>query len=245
MANKQNQRRQTRRRYRGGKPRTRAAKRAQARAQQQQRNNQSVVINNRVGNNQGITNTQPANVIPEPNAVHRVANVANAGLPEGWRKEQMANHPSVVWYEKNTGGEQWYPPGAEENDPTMFTNDSTLPEGWRKAYHRNNNIDPKLYWYVSPNNQTSWTRPDSSNGSLNDPTNIPSASNVPSNTPTNNPTNIPLAPVEHNTLNQRVNNLSPNVQGQLNRIKQKITNINQSLRSFTPGQAGGRRFRRA
>lgn len=228
MANKRSQRR----RLKGGKARTRAAKRAQARAQQQQRNNQMIV-----------GNTPPANVIPEPNAVHRVANVANATLPEGWRKEQMANHPAVVWYEKNNGGEQWFPPGAEENDPTMFTNDPTLPTGWRKAYHRDNTIDPKLYWYVSPNNQTSWTRPNSSNGSLNDPTNIPNASNTPSNTPANNRTNIPLAPVEHNTLNQRITNLSPNVQGQLNRIKQKITNINQSLRSFTPGQAGGRRRR--
>lgn len=230
-------RRQTQRRYQGGKPRTRAAKRAQARAQQ--RNNQSVGTNNRVGNN------QPTNVIPEPNAIHRVANVVNTSLPEGWRKEQIANHPGVVWYEKNNGTEQWFPPGAEENDPTMFTNDPTLPDGWRKAYHRNNTIDPKLFWYVSPNNQTSWTRPNVSNSSLNDPTNLPDSSNMASNLVTNTPSaNVPLAPVEHNTLKQRESNLSPNIQGQLNRIKQKITNINQSLRSFTPSQAGGRRRRR-
>lgn len=89
------------------------------------------------------------NVIPEPNAVHRVTQVANNSLPEGWHKEQMTNHPSVVWYEKNKGGEQWYVPGAEENDPTLFINDESLPTGWRKAYHRNNNMDPKLVWYVS------------------------------------------------------------------------------------------------
>jgi hypothetical protein len=191
--------RKTRRRHRGGKARTRAARRAQAKAQQ--RNAE-----------------QQANVIPEPNAIHRVANVANATLPEGWKKEQMTNHPAVVWYEKNNGGEQWFAPGAEENDPTLFTNDASLPAGWRKAYHRNNNIDPKLYWYVSPNNQTSWTRP-------------------------NTPSNAPLAPAAINHLNTREANLSPNIQGQINRIKQKITNINQSLSSFKQTQTGGKRRR--
>ena len=213
--------RRGKRRYRGGKPRTRAARRAQAKAQQ--RNNQVVATN------------EPGNVIPEPNAVHRVANVANNSLPEGWKKEQMANHPAVVWYEKNNGGEQWFAPGAEENDPTMFTNDASLPSGWRKAYHRNNNIDPKLYWYVSPNNQTSWIRPNVSNGSLNDPTNIPNAANAA------NTANAPLAPAVINHLNTREANLSPNIQGQLNRIKQKITNINQSLSSFKQTQTGGKR----
>jgi hypothetical protein len=233
--------RRDKRRHRGGKPRTRAARRAQAKAQQ--RNNQ-VAAMNEPGNvisepnarntvNTSLTMNEPGNVIPEPNAVHRVANVANTSLPEGWKKEQMANHPAVVWYEKNTGGEQWFAPGAEENDPTMFTNDASLPAGWRKAYHRNNNIDPKLYWYVSPNNQTSWTRPNASNGSLNDPTNVPS----------NTPSNAPLAPAAINHLNTREANLSPNIQGQINRIKQKITNINQSLSSFKQTQTGGKRRR--
>ena len=213
--------RRGKRRYRGGKPRTRAARRAQAKAQQRA--------------NQVAATNEPDNVIPEPNAVHRVANVANNSLPEGWKKEQMANHPAVVWYEKNNGGEQWFAPGAEENDPTMFTNDTSLPSGWRKAYHRNNNIDPKLYWYVSPNNQTSWIRPNVSNGSLNDPTNIPNAANAA------NTANAPLAPAVINHLNTREANLSPNIQGQLNRIKQKITNINQSLSSFKQTQTGGKR----
>lgn len=218
--------RRDKRRYRGGKPRTRAARRAQIRSQQR---NNSVAMN------------APSNVIPEPNAVHRVTNVANNSLPEGWKKEQMKNHPAVVWYEKNNSGEQWFAPGAEENDPTMFTNDTSLPSGWRKAYHRNNNIDPKLYWYVSPNNQTSWTRPNVSNGSLNDPTNIPNIANAPSNVPSNVPSNAPLAPAAMNHLNTREANLSPNIQGQLNRIKQKITNINHSLSSFKQPHTGGKR----
>ncbi len=205
------------RRYKGGKARTRAAKRAQARAQQRNQNSPANASNNGSNAPNVPTNVPSINVIPEPNAVHRVANVANASLPEGWKKEQMANHPAVVWYEKNNGSEQWYPPGAEENDPTMFTNDANLPAGWRKAYHRNNNIDPKLYWYVSPNNQTSWMRP---------------------NTPSNAASNVPLAPAAVNNLSQREANLSPNIQGKLNSIKQKITNINHTLRSF---QAGGRR----
>jgi hypothetical protein len=253
--------RRGKRRYRGGKPRTRAARRAQAKAQQ--RANQVAATNepgnvisepnaaNRVNNR--LATNEPGNVIPEPNAVHRVANVANNSLPEGWKKEQMANHPAVVWYEKNNGGEQWFAPGAEENDPTMFTNDTSLPSGWRKAYHRNNNIDPKLYWYVSPNNQTSWTRPNVSNGSLNDPTNIPNTANAANaanaaNTANTanaanaaNVANAPLAPAVINHLNTREANLSPNIQGQLNRIKQKITNINQSLSSFKQTQRGGKR----
>jgi hypothetical protein len=184
--------------------------------------NTSVTISN------DPANAPANNVIPEPNAIHRVANIANATLPEGWKKEQMANHPSVVWYEKNNGTEQWYPPGAEKNDPTMFANNTNLPAGWRKAYHRNNNIDPKLYWYVSPNNQTSWTRP-------NTPANI--SDNTPANIPANIPANTPLAPASINTVNQRESNLSPNIKTQMNRIKQKITNIHRSLRSF---QAGGR-----
>jgi hypothetical protein len=203
----------------------------------------SGVVANGPGNgilepNSGVVANEPGNIIPEPNAIHRVANVANATLPEGWKKEQMTNHPAVVWYEKN-GGEQWFAPGAEENDPTMFTNDASLPSGWRKAYHRNNNIDPKLYWYVSPNNQTSWTRPNASNGSLNDPTNLPNTANVPAPATSN----VPLAPAAINHLNTREANLSPNIQGQLNRIKQKITNINQTLRSFKQTQTGGTRRR--
>lgn len=58
---------------------------------------------------------------------------------------------------------------------------------------------------------------------------------------TNRPANAPLAPAAINNLNRREANLSPNIQGQLNRIKQKITNINQSLGSFKPTQPGGKR----
>lgn len=226
------------RQQKGGKARTRAAKRAQARAQQRNQvsnnvgsnnhannpvnpNNSLNITNTRRNNSSNIANNSSSNVIPEPNAVHNVVNVANASLPEGWKKEQMANHPAVVWYEKNNGTEQWFPPGAEEDDPTMFTNNVNLPTGWRKAYHRNNNVDPKLYWYVSPNNQTSWTRPNVSN-------------NVSANTP--------LAPAAINALNQRETNLSPNIQGKINSIKRKITNINHTLRSFQPTQTGGRRY---
>jgi hypothetical protein len=225
MPNRRTRRRQSIRRYKGGKPRTRAAKRAQARAQQRNQNTPANVPAN-VPN--VPTNVPSNNVIPEPNAVHRVTNVANATLPEGWKKEQMANHPAVVWYEKNNGTEQWYPPGAEENDPTMFTNDASLPSGWRKAYHRNNNIDPKLYWYVSPNNQTSWMRP-----------------NTPSNVPSNVPANVSLAPAAINNLSQREANLSPNIQGKLNSIKRKITNINHTLRSFQVGGGCGCGTRKA
>jgi hypothetical protein len=147
MANSRKQRRQTRR-YRGGKART------QARAQQENQtlgvaNNQTNTIVHTSNTVSNIPENVPTNNgIPEPNAVHRIANVVN----------------------------------------------------------------------VRSNNQTSLMRP---------------------NSPANIPANTPLAPASINTVNQREANLSPNIKTKMNRIKQKITNIHRSLRSF---QAGGRRY---
>jgi hypothetical protein len=96
------------------------------------------------------------------------------------------------------------------NIPENVPTNNGIPEP--NAVHRIANVVN-----VRSNNQTSWMRP---------------------NSPANIPANTPLAPASINTVNQREANLSPNIKTQMNRIKQKITNIHRSLRSF---QAGGRR----
>jgi hypothetical protein len=69
-------------------------------------------------------------------------------------------HPKVkYWHNKKTGARQWHAPGTPKtNRPDVEVENSTVPPGWKKIKHRNNNSDPPLYWYESALN-TAWELP--------------------------------------------------------------------------------------
>jgi hypothetical protein len=70
------------------------------------------------------------------------------------------NHPKVkYWHDKKKGVRQWYAPGTPAtNSPEVEVENSTVPAGWKKVKHRNNNSDPPLYWYESALN-SAWEPP--------------------------------------------------------------------------------------
>jgi hypothetical protein len=70
------------------------------------------------------------------------------------------NHPKVkYWHNKKKGLRQWHAPGtSSENRPEVEVENSTVPSGWKKIKHRNNNSNPPLYWYESALN-TAWKLP--------------------------------------------------------------------------------------
>jgi hypothetical protein len=70
------------------------------------------------------------------------------------------NYPKIkYWHNKKKGTRQWYAPGTPDtNNPRVEVENSSVPPGWKKIKHRNNNSDPPLYWYESALN-TAWDLP--------------------------------------------------------------------------------------
>ena len=70
------------------------------------------------------------------------------------------NHPKVkYWHDKKKGVRQWYAPGTPAtNSPEVEVENSSVPPGWKKVQHRNDNSDPPLYWYESALN-SAWDPP--------------------------------------------------------------------------------------
>lgn len=85
-------------------------------------------------------------------------NVKEKSLKNGWEEVTFNNHPKVkYWHKKNTGERQWWEPnGKPSNDPSVKVNNNSVPSGWSKMKHKNDNSDPPLYWYESNDGNVRW-----------------------------------------------------------------------------------------
>lgn len=110
---------------------------------------------NRNGNNGA---GKPANSFPEPPAENKTTNTP---LNNNWEKVSFNNHPGLVYYhKKNTGNRQWHKPGTNAgNDPIEQVTNNSLPNGFTKWKHINNNANTPKYWYENNAGSVLWDLP--------------------------------------------------------------------------------------
>lgn len=165
----------SRRTQRGGKPRSKKAQQAQRRAQERNAATRAANNLNKVGNvfnaeekdavieNAPVNNRIPGK--PNPNSFNtpppKNVPVSEKVVNNRFEEVTFNNHPKVkYWHNKESNNRQWYPPGSTvNNDPSIEVNAANLPSGWKKYKHRNNNVEPPLYWYTNNTGNVQWNLP--------------------------------------------------------------------------------------
>jgi hypothetical protein len=133
----------------------------------------------------------------------------------GWERGTYRNFPKVQFYrKKNDSNLRWTAPNTNEELKGIEVEDTSLPEGWKKYEHKNNEM---FVYFKNPDGELTFNRPSFDNEPIN-------------NTLNNN--NSSVATNGFNTIKTKL----ANVQATLNQMKQTL--------NTATAQKGGRVHRR-